>query len=120
MLLAQLAQASSLWPIWAQTERWHGGRWYVCGVWSSPWDKPLQNRRHRQRLQFGTKEVLLGMSRAGNGEGGMLSWIPPQSSHSLHLSFGWIKMGGRGGGLQPLPRTERGGEVAALLPATCP
>lgn len=103
MLLAQLAQASSLRPIWAQTERWHGRRWYVCGIWSSPWDKPLQNRRHRQRLQFGTKEVLLGMSRAGNGEGGMLSWIPPQRSHSLPLSFGWIKMGGGEEAFSPFP-----------------
>ena len=41
-----------------------------------PWDKPLQNRRHRQRLQFGTREVLLGVSRAGNGEGGMLFRTP--------------------------------------------
>lgn len=46
--LSSLPRPAPLRPLQAQTEVvWGGGVW----VWSSPWDKPLQNRRDRQRCR---------------------------------------------------------------------
>ena len=103
MLPAQPAQASSLRPFWAQTERWHGGRWCGCGVWSPPLGEAFAEQKTQAEAAVWDQ---------GSASGGEQSWEwgrryalpdPPQSSHSLHLSFGWIKMGGGEEAFSPLP-----------------
>lgn len=114
MLPAPPSRATSPRPVWAQTERWYGGRRCVgesgshLGILQ---DKSLCRTEETGEAAVGTRGVFLRVSRAGKW-GGRTSFRGPLRAG---IAFGRIRVRG-----WPSPPPRTNGEGRCLLPATCP